>query len=281
VTIASTRPSAPTRATGSSQSTSSAALRLDAANSGVPTAVAISASPRPCWRASTLNAFRRAWPRRLYVSSTRPAPHSGLASSAARSARGPNPPRCCATATVRSTNLRSRSNRISNARNRQSVTLLKGARVSSRQSRTTCHRRSAAMTSTTSASDAPVYACRIVANANCAGGTGGCPFPAATYIAANSCWKASSSNSCRQCRRNTKSRLRSRIRPTTTRSCADSSTGGRHTSGRIAHLRGLSPRGNLPSPLQLVNKPARSPLMSPRSSGQESPRQLAAAAVPR
>src|SRR6266566_2796904 len=88
-TAPSTTPSACPSAAGSSQSRSNAAFKLDAANSGVPARSAStrvpSASPHPCWRANTPTTLRSAWPNKLIVSSTLPAPHNGLESSAARS----------------------------------------------------------------------------------------------------------------------------------------------------------------------------------------------------
>src|SRR5215510_1652520 len=95
----SSRPStsarAASRAAGSSQSASSAAFRLEAASCGTPACAAATAvpaaCPRPCSTAITPRALRRACPIKLKVSSTRPAPHSGEESSAARSARAPNP----------------------------------------------------------------------------------------------------------------------------------------------------------------------------------------------
>ena len=54
--------------------------------------------PMPC---------RGAWPNRLYVSSTRLAPHNGLLSRAARKGRGPNAPVAAATSMVRSISRRS------------------------------------------------------------------------------------------------------------------------------------------------------------------------------
>ena len=55
------------------------------------------------------------------------------------------------------------------------VPLLKGGSVQSRQSRTSCQRRSIVVASITSSSEAPVYAWRMVARASWAGGMGGWP----------------------------------------------------------------------------------------------------------
>ena len=172
---ASTTPSAAVRVAGSSQPRSSAAFRLVPASTGAPASATTSANSRPCWRASTLAALRTACPNRLYVSSTRPAPHNGLLSSAARSAVCPKPLVRAATSTVHSTNRRSRSAAISRSRNATSVPTLNGASTHSRQSSASCQRRSITAASTASAPDAPVYACRIVTSASRAGETGGCP----------------------------------------------------------------------------------------------------------
>jgi hypothetical protein len=167
------------------------------------------------------------------VSSTRPAPHSGLLSKAARNARLPKPPRDAASATVRSTRRRSSPCSISRCRNATSVPLLNGGSDWSRQSSTSCQRRSIAVASTTSSSEHPTYACSTVASANRAGGTGGRPSPLPAYGAASSSWNAASSSSCRHSRRNTNSFAR-RIRFTIVCSAGDSSTGGVHAGGRIA-----------------------------------------------
>src|SRR5690242_19842983 len=131
---ASTRSSSPStwaraasRAAGSSQSVSSAAFKLEAASCGTPARSAImavpAACPRPCTTAITPRALRRACPIKLKVSSTRPAPHSGDESSAARSARAPNSPVAAASSTVRSTSRRSRLRSISRLRNPTKVPL--------------------------------------------------------------------------------------------------------------------------------------------------------------
>jgi hypothetical protein len=76
-----------------------------------------------------------------------------------------------------------------------------------------------------------VYACRIVANASWAGGTGGCPTGLSWYIPASSTWK-SSSNSSRRCSRNqTNSRARL-TRFMTSCSSREHATGGCQTPGR-------------------------------------------------
>jgi hypothetical protein len=92
----------------------------------------------------------------LIVSSTLPAPHKGLASNAARNARAPNPPEARASWMVRSTSRRSSWWAISRARNPTSVPLLNGGRSASRQSNTSCQRRSITVASITSSSEAPV-----------------------------------------------------------------------------------------------------------------------------
>jgi hypothetical protein len=169
----------------------------------------------------------------LYVSSTRPAPQIGLLSSAARNARPPKPPRRSASATVRSTSRRSASRSISRRRNATSVPLLNGGRLASRQSSTSCQRRSIVVASITSSSEQPTYAWSTVASANWAGGTGGCPRRLSAYSRPSSSWNASSNKSWRCSRRNTNSFAR-RIRFTIVCSTGDSSTGGRHGGGRIA-----------------------------------------------
>jgi hypothetical protein len=85
-----------------------------------------------------------------------PAPHNGLASNAARNARSPNPPLALASATVCSTSRRSSPAAISRARKPTSVPLENGARSASRQSNTSCQRRSITVASITSSSLAPV-----------------------------------------------------------------------------------------------------------------------------
>lgn len=67
------------------------------------------------------------------MSSTRPAPHRGLESSAARSARTPNPSVAAASLTVRS---------ISQARNETKVPSEDGGSSAPKQSSTSCQRRS-------------------------------------------------------------------------------------------------------------------------------------------
>jgi hypothetical protein len=91
------------------------------------------------------------------VSSTRPAPHSGLASNAARSFPAAGRPALSAySSTVRSTSRRSRSAAISLARKATSVPFENGAVAWSMQSRTSCQRRSITVASSTSSSLAPV-----------------------------------------------------------------------------------------------------------------------------
>jgi hypothetical protein len=160
-TAPSTTPSACCSAAGSSQSRSNAAFKLDAANSGVPARSAStlvpSASPHPCWRANTPTTLPSAWPNRLMVSSTRPAPHNGLESSAARSLPpATRPVTCPYSATVRSTSRRSRSCSMSRARKLTSVVFENGAWAWSMQSNTSCQRRSITTASSTSSSEAPV-----------------------------------------------------------------------------------------------------------------------------
>src|SRR5262249_2323618 len=59
---------------------------------------------------------------------------------------------------------------INRWRKATSVPLLNGACSVSRQSNTSCQRRSISIASITSSSETPVYACTMVARANCAGG---------------------------------------------------------------------------------------------------------------
>jgi hypothetical protein len=193
------------------------------------------ACPHPCSTAITPRALRRACPIKLKVSSTRPAPHNGLESSAARSARAPNPFVRAASSTVRSTSRRSRSDSISRLRNPTRAPLENGGSSAPMQSRTSCQRRSITVASITSSSLTFVYACRIVASASRAGGTGGCPFGLSTYVCASSSWNCSSSSSWRCSRKNTNSLAR-RTALITARSAGEGSTGGRHTTGRTTFL---------------------------------------------
>ena len=114
------------------------------------------ACPRPCSTAITPRALRRACPIKFKVSSTRPAPHSGDESSAARSARAPNPPVRAASSTVRSISRRSRFFSISRLRNPTRVPLENGGSSAFMQSRTSCQRRSITVASITSSSLTPV-----------------------------------------------------------------------------------------------------------------------------
>jgi hypothetical protein len=160
-TAASTTPSACGSAAGSSQSRSNAAFKLEAASSGTPACSAStavpSASPHPCWRANTPTTLRSAWPIRLMVSSTLPAPHSGLESSAARSLPpATRPVSCPYNPTVRPTSRRSSWWAISRARKPTSVVFENGAWAWSMQSTTSCQRRSITIASSTSSSEAPV-----------------------------------------------------------------------------------------------------------------------------
>jgi hypothetical protein len=90
------------------------------------------------------------------VSFTRPAPHNGEESSAARSARAPNPFLAAANSTVRSTSHRSRLRSISRARNETKVPFENGDAPASKQSSTSYQRRSITVASITSSSLAPV-----------------------------------------------------------------------------------------------------------------------------
>jgi hypothetical protein len=91
------------------------------------------------------------------VSSTRPAPHSGLESNAARSRPAATRPVACPyNPTVRSTNRRSKLCSISRARKPTSVVFENGACAWSMQSSTSCQRRSITVASSTSSSEAPV-----------------------------------------------------------------------------------------------------------------------------
>ncbi len=76
------------------------------------------------------------------MSSTRPAPHRGLESTAARSARTPNPSVAAASSTVRSISRRSRSRSISQARNETKVPSENGGSSAPKQSSTSCQRQS-------------------------------------------------------------------------------------------------------------------------------------------
>ena len=106
--------------------------------------------------AITPRALRRACPIKLNVSSTRPAPHNGDESSAARSARAPNPFVAAASSTVRSISRRSRLCSISRARNPTRVPFENGGSSAPMQSSTSCHRRSITVASITSSSLTPV-----------------------------------------------------------------------------------------------------------------------------
>jgi len=210
-------------------------LRLEAASCGTLACAAMAAvpaaCPHPCTAAITPRALRRACPIKLNVSSTRPAPHSGEESSAARSARAPNPFVAAASTTVRSISRRSRFFSISRLRNATRVPLENGGSSAFMQSRTSCQRRSITVASITSSSLTFAYACRIVASASLAGGTGGCPFGLSTYVSASSAWNPSSNSSCRCWRKNTNSFAR-RTALITACSAGTGSTGGCHTTGR-------------------------------------------------
>ena len=123
----STSASASSRAAGSSQSASSppSSWRLPAAAPwpGWPSRRSRRPGPHPCAVAITPRALTRACRIKLKVSSTRPAPHKGLESSAARSARAPNPPVRAASSTVCSTSRRSRFLSTSRLRNPTRVPL--------------------------------------------------------------------------------------------------------------------------------------------------------------
>jgi hypothetical protein len=91
------------------------------------------------------------------VSSTRPAPHNGLESSAARSLPPATRPVACPyNSTVRATSRRSSPSAISRARNIPRVAFENGAWAWSMQSNTNCQRRSITVASITSSSLAPV-----------------------------------------------------------------------------------------------------------------------------
>jgi hypothetical protein len=111
------------------------------------------------------------------------------------------------------------------------VPLENGGSSAPRQSRTSCQRRSITVASITSSSLTPVQACRIVASASWAGGTGGCPFELSAYARASSAWNCSSNSSCRRSRKNTNNFAR-RTALITACSAGDGSAGGRHTTGR-------------------------------------------------
>jgi hypothetical protein len=64
----------------------------------------------------------------------------------------------------------------------------KGGSSAPMQSRTSCQRRSITVASIISSSQTPVQACRIVASASRAGGTGGWPFGLSTQACASSAW---------------------------------------------------------------------------------------------
>src|SRR5580658_4402338 len=105
--------------------------------------------------------LRAAWPRRLIVSSTLPAPAKGRLSIAARNAlesERPSPSVIApdrTRATVRSSSTRSMSWAIIRSRNASSPPCEKGGVLAPRQSRTICQRRSTKDNSTASASEAP------------------------------------------------------------------------------------------------------------------------------
>jgi hypothetical protein len=139
-------------AAGSCQSISSAALRLDAASSGRSAACSTCPRDTPSLRAAHVTTVRMARPIKFHVSSTRPAPRSGDESNAARSRCQPNPPRCWANATVRSSRRSSRSWAIRRSRNATNTPCEKGAFVAPRHPRTNCHRRSMRAVTTASAS---------------------------------------------------------------------------------------------------------------------------------
>jgi hypothetical protein len=91
-----------------------------------------------------------------------------------------------ASSTVRSISRRPRSCSISRRRNETKVPLENGGWPASRQSSTSCQRRSITVASITSSSLTPAYACTSVASASWAGGTGGWPFGLSAYARASS-----------------------------------------------------------------------------------------------
>ena len=105
--------------------------------------------------------LRAAWPRRLIVSSTFPAPAKGRLSIAARRALDTERPSASViapertSATVRSRSTRSISWAIMRSRKARSPPCENGGVAAPRQSRTICHRRSTSESSTASASEAP------------------------------------------------------------------------------------------------------------------------------
>src|SRR5262249_24822713 len=97
-------------------SRSCAALSLLGPTNVTPaSATTASADVRSAWAARP-TALRSAWPSRFKVSSTRPAPNSGVESRAARSGRAPNPPVFSAKATVQSSRVLSKSCAMSRIR---------------------------------------------------------------------------------------------------------------------------------------------------------------------
>ena len=178
--------------------------------------------------------LRAAWPRRLIVSSTLPAPAKGRLSIATRSALDTERPSASVIApertraTVRSSSTRSISCAIMRSRNATKPALRERRRRRSQAVEdhlpAQVHQRQlhglgvgradVALSSTTMHSSA--------------GGCGSSPAPVARYMPSSCSWNASSNSSCRCCRRNPNS-ARTRVsRFISIFSCGDSSTGGVH-----------------------------------------------------
>ncbi len=166
-------------------------------------------SVQPSSAAAQATILRPAWASRLMVSSTRPAPSSGLESIATRSVLGnflgSNAPVSRASSAVRSSSRRSRSAAMSRSRNSTSAPCEKTGSTAPRQPRTICQRRSSRASSTAVASEAPVYDCRKITIAMKAGGLGSLPAPVSRYIDSSSAWNASSNSSWRCKRKKAKS----------------------------------------------------------------------------
>lgn len=142
---------------------SSPALMLGANSSGMRAFRQISSTGRSMIFDTTWTMHRAAWPSRLIVSSTRPAPAKGRLSRATRSALDTawaSPSVACldrTSSTVRSSNRRSMWCSIMRSRNTCSAPCENDGVTAPRQPRTICLRRSTMASSTASASDAPTY----------------------------------------------------------------------------------------------------------------------------
>ena len=118
-------------------------LQAGGGQHGHPACSAITAVPAVCptpQHRDHAQGLRRASPQVKRV--LHPAPHRGLESSAARSARTPSPSVAAVSSTVRSISRRSRSRSISQARNETKVPSVNGGSSAPKQPSTSCQRRS-------------------------------------------------------------------------------------------------------------------------------------------